>query len=526
MSQRIWMLMTLAGVAAALSSGPQLRADPPQAEAAAKSEVKRITDLVGQLGNLEFQDREQATAKLISTGAPALDYVQKATTSSDAEIRRRAGVIVTRIEKDIETARLLKPKRIHLVYRDTPISQAVADFAKESKYPLQFEGDRVRVATRKITLDTGDVTFWEALDKFCRAAGLMEQRAARPINPSPPTTSQRDMRLMEIRMLQRQGIKIPPARVDFGRLVMIEGQENLPSSQAGGVRIRVLPPKTNIAGHAKTTEEVVLALEVSPESSIDWRGVLSAHVNLAIDQNSRELKQIQSSLSAPNGIANEWAGGAIAFNLNMANNAVVFMGDAENNENQTGPPSREFPIRLKLNDRDTKILREIRGVLFAQVQTPHEPIIRADKILQAEGKTFPGPDNSFLKVHEARRGDNGQIKLHVTLRAPSMGEDALAMMQGAIFVRRFNGRMAFMAQQEGETSAAQVLALQDQKGGSFQLVTSEESTQANGMEITQEFRLVYQTKQGLEEPAQLIYSGNRLVTVEVPFVFKNVPVSE
>ena len=339
--------------------------------------------------------------------------------------------------------------------------------------------------------------------------------------------NQRDMR-MEVRMLQRQGMRIPPARVDFGRLVMIEGRESLPSSQSGGVRIRILPPKTSIPGHAKTSEEAVLVLEVSPEPSIDWRGMVSAHVDMAIDQHGRELKQIQAPMSAPNLIANEWAGGAVVFNwnVNVANNAVFFGGDVENIDAQPGPPSREFPIRMKLIDRDTKMLREIRGVLFAQIQTPQGPIVRADKILEAEGKTFQGPENSFLKVHEARRSDKGQIKLHVTLRAPSMGEDALAMMQGAIFVRRFNGRMAFIAKQEGDTSAAQILTLQDQKGGSFQLVTSEESTQCNGMEITQEFRLVYQTKQGLEEPAQLIYSGHRLMTVEVPFVFKNVPVSE
>jgi hypothetical protein len=46
------------------------------------------------------------------------------------------------------------------------------------------------------------------------------------------------------------------------------------------------------------------------------------------------------------------------------------------------------------------------------------------------------------------------------------------------------------------------------------------------MEITQEFRLVYQSKQGLLEPAQLVYLGRRLVTVEIPFTFKNVRLSD
>lgn len=523
MSRRIWMLMMLAGVTAAIALVPPVRAEPP--EDGKKTEGNRLNGLVTQLGGREFLVREKATKALIRAGAPALEYLHKAGAGPDAEIRRRAGLILERIEKDIDTARLLKPCRIHLVYHNTPITEAVADFAKKSEYPLQFEGDRVRVATRKVNLDTGDVTFWEALDQFCRAAGLMEQHGPRPANPSTPTMTPKEMRLMEMRMMQRRGLAIPPARVDFGRLVLLEGQESLPTSQSGGVRMRVLRPGTQIPGNAKSSEEAVLALEVSPEPGIDWRGVLEAHVEKAFDFKGREVNQIQQNTVPSNGIVND-LGGAIAINANMANNAIIFGGDVDNLTVQGGPLPREIPIRIKLNDRDTKALREVRGVLFAQVQSPQEPIIRADKILQAQGKTFKGPENSFLKIHEAHRGDNGQIKVRVTLRAPSMGEDALAMMQGAIFVRRFNGRMAFMAQQEGETAAAQRLALQDSKGRKFQLVSSKESTQCNGMEITQEFRLVYQTKQDQEEPAQLIYSGNRLVTVEIPFTFKNVPLSE
>ncbi len=328
-------------------------------------------------------------------------------------------------------------------------------------------------------------------------------------------------------MMQRRGIAVPPARIDFGRLVLVEGQERLPTSQTGGVRIRVLSPKTEIPGHAKTSEEAVIVLEISPEPGIDWRGFLAAHVENAIDGKGREVKQIRENTMPADGAMNEWAG-AIAFNLNMANNAVIFAGgDVENVAGQPAPSSREVPIRLKLSDRETKSLSELQGLLYAQVQTPQEPIIRAEKILQAEGKTFKGPENSFLKVHEVRKGDNGQIKLRVSVRAPAMGEDALAMMQGAVFVRRFNGRMAFLAQQlEGEPPAVQNLLLQDSKGQSYQLVSSEENTQANGMEITQEFRLVYQSKQGLLEPAQLVYLGRRLVTVEIPFTFKNVRLSD
>ena len=177
MSNRKWIAIFVAGMAVFPLTVPGDRAEsPPEKRGIGVPPVIRLNELVSQLGSRSFQEREQATHALIAAGPSALEYLQKATASSDAEIRRRAGLVLERIEKEIDTARLLKPHRLHLIYRDTPITEAVADFAKKSGFPLQFEGDRVQLANRKITLDTGEVTFWEALNQFCRAAGLVERR--------------------------------------------------------------------------------------------------------------------------------------------------------------------------------------------------------------------------------------------------------------------------------------------------------------------------------------------------------------
>lgn len=509
----------LAGMAALLLVIAPTRGERPE-------DQKRPDQLVLELGSRSFQVREQATKSLIMAGPSALEYLQKASKSSDAEIRRRAGLALERIEKEMDTARLLKPHRLHLVYRDTPVTEAVADFAKKSGFPLPFEGDRVRLAHRKITLDTGEVTFWEALELFCRAADLVERRGLSPQNAGGQAVSAQEMekQLLQRRMI-RKGIPIPPAHVDFGRLVLVEGQENLPTCQWGAVRVRALGSSSHSQTQLKSSEEALIVLEISPEPSVDWRGVLAVHVDKAIDDQSREVEPIAEVVSSASGNVVDWGGGAVAFNLAMANNAILFAGDLENAGTQPTPSSREFMLRLKKNEAAAKVLREIRGVVFAQVQTPNEPVIKADKILQAEGKTFKGPENSYLKVHEARKTDGGRIKLRVTLRAPLLSEEATAMMGGAIFVRRFNGRMAFMAQQEAEKVAAHNLSLQDANGRECHLVETEETTQANGMEVTQEFHLVFQSPQGLGEPARLVYTGHRLVTVEIPFTLKNVPLS-
>jgi hypothetical protein len=520
MSKRKWML----AIAAFMLVVPRIPAEQPL-------DSKRFKQLVTQLGSRDFREREEATQLLIAAGPPALEYLHNATSSSDAEIRRRARGAVEKIEKKIETTRLLKPRPVHLVYRDTPIAEAVADFAKKSGYPLQLEGDPIRWTNRKITLDTGEVPFWGALDQFCRASGLIERRALPPANQSTQagTPQEAERRLWEKRMLIRRGLTVPPARVDFGKIVLADGKaESLPNFQMGGVRIRILPPNTPIPDQGKAPDETRIALDVAAEPGIDWRGVLDIQVQKAIDFQSREVVQVLERMPPTNNVVNEWeamaaVGRAINFN---GNNGVILPGSIQYNVNVPAQPPHEYPLRFRLKDAKTKALREVQGVLFAQVQTPQEPLIRADKILQAEGKTYKGPEDSYLKIHEVRQDDRGQVQLRITLRTPSMSDDALGMMGGAIFVRRFNGRMAFMAQHESENVASQNLALQDTKGQAFQLTSAEETTQINGTEVTQEFRLVFQNRQGLEPPARLVYSGHRLVTVEIPFMLKNVPLKE
>src|SRR5437762_2872147 len=61
----------------------------------AEAEVNRV---IKQLGDDDFDKREAATKRLEEIGEPALDALHKATTSEDAEVRRRAEDIVAVVE--------------------------------------------------------------------------------------------------------------------------------------------------------------------------------------------------------------------------------------------------------------------------------------------------------------------------------------------------------------------------------------------------------------------------------------------
>jgi WD domain, G-beta repeat len=71
--------------------------------AAPEAEIAR---LVKQLGDDDFDKREEAAKRLKEIGEPALDALHKATTSADAEVRRRAEGLVAVIEKKLYTEQL------------------------------------------------------------------------------------------------------------------------------------------------------------------------------------------------------------------------------------------------------------------------------------------------------------------------------------------------------------------------------------------------------------------------------------
>ena len=80
-----------------------------------------------------------------------------------------------RIEEKTLTESVLAPKKVTLSLKDVSVLDAVAELAKQSGYDVQVEGNRDALAKRKITLETGQVTFFQALDQLCAVGGLVEK---------------------------------------------------------------------------------------------------------------------------------------------------------------------------------------------------------------------------------------------------------------------------------------------------------------------------------------------------------------
>src|SRR5689334_6213895 len=93
--------------------------------AAEPVDARKIDKLIEKLSSDDFNDREKATAELDAVGAPALEALKKAAKSADVEVSKRASDLVAKIERRNESARILAPKMVRLVYKDTPVLEAV-----------------------------------------------------------------------------------------------------------------------------------------------------------------------------------------------------------------------------------------------------------------------------------------------------------------------------------------------------------------------------------------------------------------
>src|SRR3954468_16484994 len=94
----------LAGLIATLAAVP--------GRAEEKTDSQAIEKLVQQLASGRFAEREKAQKKLEEIGMPALAALKKAVETGDPETKRRAGDLVSKLEKQLQTTKVLAPTKL------------------------------------------------------------------------------------------------------------------------------------------------------------------------------------------------------------------------------------------------------------------------------------------------------------------------------------------------------------------------------------------------------------------------------
>jgi hypothetical protein len=532
----------------------------------------RIGLLITQLGSHRFHERDRAGKALEDLGAPALAALRKAADGEDAETRRRAGRLVERIERRLEMAALLAPTRVRLVCNDMLVTDAIAELSRKSKVDLQIDpASRDKLARRKVTLDTGKVTFWEALDRLCQKANLVE--TTQQLGGYSPYQYERFQRVIPANVLpanrlpirqpplrNRQGraqprpqqravnrnfqvqvrnaaapiqIQLPAnarpiqvlpampvnARVisayeiyngvqDNGQITLADGKpEVLPTCYAGAVRIRL---RTNAAQSARASDALSFQLEVSVEPRLrNWSLAGQPRIDVAADDHGQNLTLAMDASPAPD----YGMDGRLALRVYMIPSAV------QNSYRQS------VSVRLKAGDKPAQVLKQLKGNLAADMVTPPEALLAMDNILKAAGKTVKGKRGGWLKVLEVKKDDNGNYQVRYQLEPPDGVSDpmnpfrGMGGMGGLAFRRvvRWNAINGNMVGGMGFGNPAN-LSLMDARGNAYAVVGMSSRNDNGAIENT----LTFQAPKDVGAPARLVYTGQRKVSVEVPFGLQDV----
>jgi hypothetical protein len=608
----------------ALGLGFGLLAVLPGTAAEPAASPEKISKLIDKMGSSDFEDREEAQKQLDAIGEPALEALKKAMSSDDTEVRRRAEELIKKIEKRTESTKVLQPTKIHLVYKDTPINEALADLRKKTGYNVTLHDPENKLKDRKVTVDTGEVAFWVAFDKFCAAAGLVDAKpedlmpkvqpgqpgpggpvpvppiqiqpvppikinpGVRPLPPqkddtAPPPAEEKpapkpikrgarealgaeeapkaepaQKGVAQPAQPAQPGQPVPPIAKPImrppvgvvqqpGQIILVDGKaKEQPTDYSSAVRVRALE-KNNMFGPVGN-DQIVLGLQVSPEPKITWQNLINLTVTKAVDDNDQKLEPIVQP-GGPNVFPGGGFGGP---GIAPIKGRPIGIGWGFN-----AGVHQQLPVYLKKGAKASKSLKELTGVIAAQVLAEPKAVITTDDVFKSAKKTFRGGENGSITILEATKADNGQVKVKFEMQYPTDVVPAgggvgagfgpggginvvpvpLPAQPGLPQGFQVQGQVQQIQIQVQAQPAIQIvvppggggfapgvggngLIAVDDKGNKIPVQVQQQWVKdPNGVRMEQ--TAIFQLEKG-RDSAKLVFSGSKSVTVEIPFALKNV----
>jgi hypothetical protein len=483
---------------------------------------ERVARLIQQLGSARFAEREAASRSLDALGDAATAALQAAAASNDAETRRRASELLQRIGQRSIAAKILKPTKIPLDFKDAPLDAAVKALANATGLPIELP-QPARFAGRKVTIKSEPLPVWEAVELFCRKADLHEWDGATPLPGAPQTQTtfagQAGNVIIGGGAPGAVFIGGRPGRPSTGwdaKVLLYDGPGPvITSCHAGAVRLRALPAGTpfpmTIMG-----DEVLLPLQISAEPRLQFAGALSLRIEKAID----ELGKAHEAA----GVVVPISGAEEMTFIPLPNGAMMAQPMA----------SRAGLAALKINrgDKTAKTLREISGEMTARVHVT-EVLARLNGPLKS-GMAADGVDGVGVKVTDLTTVNAGEIKLSINLSLPPEVQP-IGPLAG-----NFGGRVAFQGgvviQQQmvigGKAAAAPLpagtteyngLVVEDAQGRRWNAVSGyQESGQFGPQGVVTQLVVTFKAPAPDAEAARLIFSGARPAVISIPIAFRDV----
>jgi hypothetical protein len=474
--------------------------------------------LVRQLGSSRFSDRESATVALDALGAAALPALREGAKSTDPEIRRRAGDMLAKLDRAAGSAAALTPTKVHLKATDAPLAEVVRDLGKQANVRFQLAREPVDLAGRRVTLDTGEVSFWEGLEALCRTAKV----SLRPSTLDPAADDSAGGAVVinsGFGALPAGAIIAPNGAVMFNSVASPADEPMIlqdgllpvcPTAVLGAVRVRLIPDRwTN--RDRKPGDEVKWTLEILTEPRVRWVGAPSFRFD------SRPGLRVDSTPHARDG-------GTIP----PGNQRIVLGGANMARSNGMGVTRYELPVYLKA-DAATAI-GELKGSLAGPVQAPAGAVATIADVTK-EKATATTNDGVKVTVREYSKADDGVVTMTLDLERPQAGIGGIAVggIAGGGVINRI-GRAAggmippnIARMVAGSDGPLQSIKMFDAKGKAYEVaVTKSEIANRNGA-MTGTLTLECQPPAADAKPGKLEVHGPRSMNVEAAFTLRGVP---
>ncbi len=468
--------------------------------------------LVQQLGSAKHSDREAAAKALDALGAAALPALRDGVKNSDPEIRRRAGDLLAKLERAAESAAALAPTKVRLKAVDAPLAEVVRDLGTQANVRFQLAREPVDLAGRRVTLDTGETTFWEAFDALCRSAkvslrpGTLDPAANEPggaviINGGMGAIPGGAIMANGAVMFTSAGGQAEePLVLQDGRL------PTCPTAILGAVRVRLIPDRW-VNRDRKPGEEVRWTLEILTEPRVRWVGQPSFRFD------SRPGLRIDTTPQGGAGEPFPARGRIIMGGPNMASMAGAYA---------RGVTRHELPVYVKADSGNA--IAELKGSLAGPVQAAAGAVATIADVTK-EKASATTKDGTKVTIRDYARADDGAVTLTLELERPAGG----AVFGGGGVLNRA-GRWAGGAippniarMVAGADGMLESVKLADDKNRPYEVtITKSELANRNGAMIGT-LTLECQPPAADAKPRVLEVHGPRSMTVEATFTLRNVP---
>lgn len=476
----------------------------------ADSTPEQVTQSIDKLSSKHPAAREQAMKLLELAGEPALEALRKAALSDDIDVSRRAAAILVRIEKEVENRKYIEAPRYNLEYDDAMLLSVVDSLNRKLKTQLALDEKLVANRKRTVTFEVKNATAFETIAKFMEVAGLKEAE-----NPTPAANSN------ESRRIVRGGIQFwgdgryNPQPVDFSRIVLADGKSDLPSVNAGPLRIRVLGHGKEQAVRTNGSNEIGLKLDVCSISPRDWRGLLGIDIRKAIDEHGQNLTQ--SYLREPSSSIPFVSDDLMFLN---GGGAVFQQAIAIDFDGAVSPSAmynpRHLPVTFFAGNKTSRVLKEIQGVVHGRMLTPPSTLLTVQDVSKVSQKDSFKTGNFTLQILEvqlqAKKGQTPFIRYRMTTTMNPFQNE---------FGGQFGGLM--LLDDLGVPGAGQPqVGLRDSSNTVVRSTPQVVNANNDGFTMTTEFQLNLSTYSASKAPLKLVVTGSKEVDISVPFTLKNI----